>query len=90
MSGVARVFVDDAWRTCVYHTGRKLLHVVVRGDIQIQHFKLPREDERYLKPVELKPGKPYPVKRAVKVMRAMPCGATRGALEHLKLAVEEA
>ena len=89
MSGVARVFVDDAWRTCVYHTGRKLLHVVVRGDIQIQHFKLPREEERGLQPV-LHKGKPYPVKRAVKVMRAMPCGATQGALEHLKLAVEEA
>lgn len=88
MSLVARVFVDDAWRTAVCHVGRTRLHVVIRGDIQIQHMSLPKEEERHLQPVLLK-GKPYPVKRAAKVMRAMPCGATMGALEHLKIAQGE-
>lgn len=86
MSGVARVWFEDSWRTCVYHVGRTRLHVVLRGDIQIQHVSMPKEAERSLMPVLLK-DKPYPIKRAAKVLRAMPCGATKGALEHLKLAL---
>lgn len=85
---VVRWHDGTGWRLAVVvGEGTKLLHVVVAGEtLSLQ--KLPRTEERYMRP-ELHKGAPYPVKRAARLLlsRLRRLGGTKAArvaLQQLK------
>lgn len=64
--------------------GRKMIQLIPMDSAGIKIVKVPLEQERYMKPMELK-GKPYPINRAKKLLRAS--GRRFGITKSAKLAL---
>ena len=87
--------VRNGWESAVRcafvkHGGRKWLHVLcidatASGGLKL--WKVPLTDTQYMKPL-LRKGKPYPIKRAVGIMRKM--GKTHGISKGAKKLLKEA
>ncbi len=86
--------VRNGYESCVRsafvkHGGRKWLQVLVidataSGGMKL--WKVPLTDTQYMKPL-LRKGKPYPIKRAVGIMRGM--GKTHGISKGAKKLLKE-
>lgn len=83
---VVRYHTDKGFVTCLkVAVGRKLIQIIPMDSSGIKIVKVPLAQERLMKPLELK-GKPYPVKRAKKLLRASGrrFGITRSAKQALR------
>lgn len=80
-------------RCALVKRGRKWLQVIAMDaspDGGVKVWKVPMSDERFMKPLMHK-GKPYPMKRALRIFRSMARthGITKGAKKLLKEASRE-
>jgi hypothetical protein len=83
---------ESAFRIALVKTGgSKWLHVVAldattSGGLKL--WKVPLADAKYMQPLTLKNGNPYPLKRALKTFRSL--GKTHGISKGAKKLIKEA
>lgn len=89
MTSVVRIHDGERFTTALAREGRTKLHLTVIDDAGVRHLAVPRDEIRQAAPLQRK-GKPYPVERAIKIMRRVgrERGITEAAKRELALAAE--
>lgn len=74
----------DHYVSVLAREGRTRLHITYRDDCGVAHRALPREDAKFLSPL-YRNGKPYPVDRMVRHLKALgrSAGITQAAKDEL-------